>query len=135
MMPFRPSTEWYMLFAGLVTRAVLDGYLTAGWKGLHAIECLLYVGLRISYSNGTNEEQCDGLHNETRRRNRVVADRFEEFDPDELPTLRDAASILFPSFRSNFPQMKDATEAGYENEMSERIRSVSQLRPTRGTEI
>jgi hypothetical protein len=124
-----------MLFAGLVTRAVLDGYLTAGWKGLDAIECLLSVGLRISYSNGTNDEQGDGLHNETlesSHRNRVVVDRFEEFDPDELPTLQDAASILFPSFRSNFPQMKDATETGYESEMLERIRSVSQLWSTLG---
>ena len=127
----RPSTEWYILFTGLLTRAVLDGYLTAGWKGIDAIECLLSIGLRVSYSNGQNEEQGDGAQNETRdstRRNGGLVDSFEEFDPDELPSLQDAANILFPSLRTNFPHMKDGTEAEYEGELLERIRMVSRPR-------
>ena len=127
----RPSTEWYILFAGLLTRAVLDGYLTAGWKGIDAVECLLSIGLRVSYSNGKNEEQGDGAQNETQdstHRNGDLVDRFEEFDPDELPSLHDAANILFPSLRTNFPHMKDGTEAEYEGELLERIRMVSKPR-------
>ena len=127
----RPSTEWYILFAGLLTRAVLDGYLTAGWKGIDAAECLLSVGLRVSYSNGKNEDQGDGAQSETRdstHRNGDLVDRFEEFDPDELPSLQDAANILFPSLRSSYPHMKDATEAEYEGELLERIRMVSKPR-------
>ncbi|KAF8657562.1 hypothetical protein AX16_002199 [Volvariella volvacea WC 439] len=41
----RPTREWYLLLAGLLTRAVLEGYLTAGWRGFEAVECLLSVGL------------------------------------------------------------------------------------------
>ncbi len=29
----RPSRQWYMLLAGLLTRAVLEGYLTDSWRG------------------------------------------------------------------------------------------------------
>ncbi|THU86515.1 hypothetical protein K435DRAFT_970239 [Dendrothele bispora CBS 962.96] len=43
----RPSREWYLLLAGLVTRAALQGYLTAGWRGKDAVECLFMIGRGI----------------------------------------------------------------------------------------
>ncbi|KIK66766.1 hypothetical protein GYMLUDRAFT_69866 [Collybiopsis luxurians FD-317 M1] len=47
-----PSREWYHLLAGLLTRAALQGYLTAGWRGVNAVECLLGVGLGIDLQHG-----------------------------------------------------------------------------------
>jgi hypothetical protein len=43
----RPSSEWYGLCAGLLTRAVLEGYVCGGWKGLGALETLMKVGLGL----------------------------------------------------------------------------------------
>ncbi|KAF9056832.1 hypothetical protein BDP27DRAFT_1433491 [Rhodocollybia butyracea] len=42
-----PSREWYHLLAGILTRAALQGYLTAGWRGVNAVECLMGLGLGI----------------------------------------------------------------------------------------
>lgn len=44
---FRPTQEWYGILAGLLTRAVLEGYLSHGWKGPLGMECILGVGLGI----------------------------------------------------------------------------------------
>lgn len=44
---FRPTREWYGILAGLLTRAVLEGYLSRGWKGPLGMECLLGVGLGL----------------------------------------------------------------------------------------
>jgi hypothetical protein len=41
-----------MLLAGLLTRAVLEGYLTAGWRGIKPAECLLLVGIGINRNGG-----------------------------------------------------------------------------------
>ena len=40
-----PTTEWYLLLAGLLTCAVLEGYLTASWVSLTPLQVLLGVGL------------------------------------------------------------------------------------------
>lgn len=61
----RPSREWYMLLAGLLTRAVLEGYLTAGWRGAKAVECLLTVGLGIDEEA---EKRCRERRKERERR-------------------------------------------------------------------
>ena len=107
---FRPTREWYLLLAGLLTRAVLEGYLTGGWKGLQAAECLLTVGLGVEYgtaSKGSEDE------------------RFQEFDPDDLPSLADAVKLLFPSLRDNVPSRRSVAEDEYEAEMFERLKRVS----------
>ena len=106
---FRPTREWYMLLAGLLTRAVLEGYLTAGWRGLQAAECLMTVGL------GIEDRPVDEGQDE----------RFKEVDPDDLPTLTDAVRLLFPSLRdANTPSRKGLSEDEYEAEMFERLRKV-----------
>ncbi|KAH9990686.1 hypothetical protein BJV77DRAFT_1068760 [Russula vinacea] len=40
-----PTVQWYFLLAGLLTRAVLEGYLTAEWRGLAPLQVLLSFGL------------------------------------------------------------------------------------------
>ncbi|KAF8626928.1 hypothetical protein AX17_006429 [Amanita inopinata Kibby_2008] len=107
----RPTREWYMLLAGLLTRAVLEGYLTAGWRGSQAVECLLTVGLGVQDASSTKvgmEEEEEEL--------------FEEFDPDDLPSLTDAVKLLFPGLRNSTSMRKGLAEEEYELEMYERLR-------------
>ena len=103
-----PTREWYLLLASLLTRAVLEGYLTAGWRGLDPVRCLLTVGLGMAEGDH-HDEPLDG---------------FEEFDPDGLPTLREAMKVLFPSSKSLSPPGKSQAEEEYELEMHDRMRMV-----------
>ena len=109
----RPSLEWYMLLAGLLTRAVLEGYLTAGWNGLQAIQCLLLVGLGLNSNPGIQEEGDD------------EEAEFADMDPDELPNLVDAVKVLFPALRDGALSPKGREEEEYEAEMLERLSKVS----------
>lgn len=87
-----PTSEWYALFAGLLTRAVLEGYLLKGWKGTWAAETLLSLGLSDSLRRGMSGEK-------------AVSNIFElvegepptvnELDPDDLPSVLEAGRILF----------------------------------------
>ena len=111
----RPSLEWYMLLAGLLTRAVLEGYLTAGWSGLQAIQCLLLVGLGLNSNTGNlpvEEEEEEEAE-------------FADMDPDELPNLVDAVKVLFPALRDGGLSPKGREEDEYEVEMLERLSKVS----------
>jgi hypothetical protein len=105
-----------MLFAGLLVRATLEGYLTGGWWGLEAVECLLSVGLGISddgFGQGDLLDDADSA--------------FAWFDPDELPSLREAARIMFPALRTARNGMliqREGPEAEFEAEMDERLRRV-----------
>ena len=110
----RPSLEWYMLLAGLLTRGVLEGYLTAGWSGLQAIQCLLLVGLGLNPNAGKTEEEGEEEEAE-----------FADMDPDELPNLVDAIKVLFPSLRDGGLSPKGREEEEYEVEMLERLSKVS----------
>ena len=87
-----PTREWYALLAGLLTRAVLEGYLLKGWEGTWAAETLLGLGL----SDGFRGERLD---------KKAASDVLEfvegelptvnELDPDGLPSVLEAADILF----------------------------------------
>ena len=107
-----PSLEWYMLLAGLLTRAVLEGYLTAGWNGVQAIQCLLLVGLGLNPNPGNQEEVDEEAE-------------FADMDPDELPNLVDAVKVLFPALRDGALSPKGKEEEEYEAEMLERLSKVS----------
>ncbi|KAJ6504570.1 hypothetical protein C8R47DRAFT_1209855 [Mycena vitilis] len=98
---------WYLLLAGLLTRAVLEGYLTAGWRGPDAVDCLLKVGLGL----GTPQQgDAPGLR-----------DDFAQFDPDELPSLLDTARMLFPAaLRDGNAANKGLAEEEFEMEMETR---------------
>ncbi|ESK95285.1 hypothetical protein Moror_3958 [Moniliophthora roreri MCA 2997] len=103
----RPSREWYLLLAGLLTRAALQGYLSAGWRGSDAVECLLTVGLGLSMGDAEAQDSDD---------------EFEEFEPDELPSLLDSVKMLFPALRAGAPPKKTHAEEEYELEMDDRLR-------------
>ncbi|KAI5120116.1 hypothetical protein M0805_002200 [Coniferiporia weirii] len=103
---FRPTHEWYGILAGLLTRAVLEGYLSRGWKGPAGMECLLGVGLGLGPSI-PNAKEAD-------------EDEFIHLDPDDCPSLLDAAKILFPNLCRQV-RVSDGPEAAYEVEMLERI--------------
>ena len=105
----RPSREWYLLLAGLLTRAALEGYLTAGWIGLEAVQCLLGVGLGLTNESTNNDSEGD----------------FKEFDPEGLPSLKNAVKILFPALRTRVAMPKGEAEAEYEADLRERLRRVS----------
>ncbi|KAJ6561926.1 hypothetical protein B0H19DRAFT_1143038 [Mycena capillaripes] len=110
----RPSREWYLLLAGLLTRAVLEGYLTAGWRGPDAVDCLLKVGLGL----GTPMPQAQAQENAGPK-----PDEFAQFDPDELPSLLDAARMLFPAaLRDGNAANKGLAEEEFEMEMETRLR-------------
>lgn len=121
----RPSSEWYMLLAGLLTRAVLEGYLSGGWTRLQAVQCLLLVGFGINENAGKErarqlrEEGDDDEDDE---------EEFANLAPDELPTLVEAIRILFPNLRESSGGQKGKPEEEYEMEMIERLRRVSLTR-------
>ncbi|KAI0719386.1 hypothetical protein C8T65DRAFT_54127 [Cerioporus squamosus] len=132
---FRPSREWYYLFAGLLTRAVLEGYLTANWRGIEPLEVLLGLGLAISpqvvRANGSMRppETSPLSSSATAGRASGSGDPgFTEFDPDDLPELDEAVKVLFPSLRDpmgggNAPvyYQREGAELEYEIEMTERL--------------
>ncbi|KAH6913587.1 hypothetical protein BKA70DRAFT_1096335 [Coprinopsis sp. MPI-PUGE-AT-0042] len=124
----KPTKEWYLLLAGLLTRAVLEGYFTAGWRGVEATECLLLLGLGINVgsleeANPSAEEEedeeevvdsADVDDDEAKRKREKLRkwkkrrkalelfdedEEFSEFHPDEYPSLFEALRVLFPSLR------------------------------------
>ncbi|KAI0359770.1 hypothetical protein OH77DRAFT_1393979 [Trametes cingulata] len=133
----RPSREWYLLLAGLLTRAVLEGYLTAGWRGIEPLEVLLGVGLGAAPAtprpNGQDNRPTSSAGSAPSGTTAGRASggddpEFKEFDPDDLPELEEAARILFPSLREpigggNSPvyYQREGAELDYEVEMTERL--------------
>ena len=93
-----PTVQWYLLLAGLLTRAVFEGYLTAEWRGLEPLQVLLGFGLGgIAISHADDND--DGA---VRRSRAIAADeKYVEFEPDGMPSLSDAVDVLFLSRRAN----------------------------------
>ena len=94
-----PTIQWYLLLAGLLTRAVFEGYLTAEWRGLEPLKVLLGFGLGgIGMSHNVDDDD-DGAG---LRSCAIAADeKYVEFEPDGMPNLSDAVDVLFPSRRVN----------------------------------
>lgn len=129
---FRPSREWYFLLSGILTRTVLEGYITGNWLGVEPLEVLLTVGLGFSpvpdglipSETPSNNDSTPGL-NGGKSRSR---DEFAEFDPDDLPDLEDSIRILFPALKDisllsgtyAYPR-REGAELEYEIEMTERM--------------
>lgn len=147
----RPTREWYLLFAGLLTRAVLEGYLTAGWRGLKPVEALLLVGIglgsrplagsgmggKTTVEDDSEEEETDGSTDDEGSGSEALGDEeeFADFDPDGLPSLTEAIRVLFPGSKmeSDDPltsaaggqqPSKGQAEVDYETEIYERLRRV-----------
>ena len=92
-----PTAQWYFLLAGLLTRAALEGYLTAGWRGLEPLQALLGFGL-----GGAASPDEDGGGAVPRSPVLAADDKYVEFEPDGMPDLSDAVDVLFPSRRANY---------------------------------
>jgi hypothetical protein len=89
-----PTAHWYLLLAGLLTRALLEGYLTAGWTGLAPVQILLGVGLRSAATSDTTTMPLPPAA-------AAEDDEYVEFEPDGMPDLTDAVDVLFPSRSTN----------------------------------
>jgi len=98
-----PTTQWYFMLAGMLTRAVLEGYLNAGWTGLAPVRVLLGVGLGSSATRNAAAPPPSTAD---------VDDKYVEFEPDGMPELSDAVDVLFPSRSANASAGKGD---GYEN--------------------
>lgn len=134
----QPTRAWFALLSGLITRAVLEGYVARGWKGADYIEILMGVGLGIR-DVGTRR-QSSGI-GDFRDDNQlpassapIVEDVRDEFDPDEMPGLVDACKILFSGLVRDtaLPVPLDpietttgTAEQEYVQEMEERMSEVS----------
>ncbi|KAF6755362.1 hypothetical protein DFP72DRAFT_811588 [Ephemerocybe angulata] len=143
----QPTREWYLLLAGLLTRAVLEGYLSGGWKGIEGVLAVLGVGVscerrrgRLVSASGVSsrsaskgpadvkQEEKDSFHLGRDEEDEDDA-LFEEVEPDEYPTLREAVKVLFPSLRGRSKErehgrkdnLKGDAEKEYEDEMKERL--------------
>ena len=132
---FRPTKDWYAMLAGLLTRAVVEGYLSRGWKGPQGMECLLGVGLGLgpNLSKGGFSSQRIKPGETTDKGGPDVdgEDEFAHLDPDDCPSLADAAKILFPTLCKQVSyswqrreKTADGPEAVYEVEMLERTAEV-----------
>lgn len=135
---FRPSREWYFLLAGLLTRAVFEGYMTAQWRGIEPLEVLLGVGLGLTSRpkkstsrNPQSSTRSDGDVTEIDDLKLEDDDEYKEFDPDDLPDLEDAARVLFPSLRDaggrdGAPVLhsREGAELEYQIEMVDRLGRV-----------
>ena len=110
-----PTREWYALLAGLLTRAVLEGYLLKGWKGMWAAETLLRLGL----SDGFRREKLG---------NEPASDIFElvegepptvnDLDPDGLPSVLEAGRILFGEHGAMVEENGEAVELTAQKEFA-----------------
>ena len=133
----RPTRSWYFLLAGFLTRTVLEGYMTGSWRGIEPLEILLCVGLglppKLANPPPGRDGTAPGSHDGGKGKDR---EQFDEFDPDDTPSLDEAMKILFPSLREiptvrgGFPTRRthDA-EQEYETEMTERLTRVRVLLP------
>lgn len=132
----QPTRAWFALLSGLITRAVLEGYVARGWKGADYIEILMGVGLGIR-DVGTRRQSSGigGFRDDNQlpaSSAPVVEDARDEFDPDEMPGLVDACKVLFNGLvrDATSPAMAPldstetttgAAEQEYVQEMEERL--------------
>lgn len=56
-----PSKEWYALLSGIVTRAVLEGYLARGWKGADGLEVLFGLGVGLDWAGIVGADETSKL--------------------------------------------------------------------------
>jgi hypothetical protein len=89
---YLPQREWYALLCGLVTRAVLEGYLLHGWKDTKALEILFGLGNATSRPHGSEA---------------VSSEEHGEHDPDGLLGLRESYWSLFSSSSEGSDALKE----------------------------
>jgi hypothetical protein len=114
--PARPTRKWYALLSGLITRAVLEGYIMCGWKGTDGVEILMGLGMQTpkdlskssesstsaslrKYGRDDEQEDSDSDDEEETPGSKSWLDEDPSLEPDEMPSLEEAGRILFPHAR------------------------------------
>ncbi len=170
----RPTRAWYALLSGMITRSALEGYLGRGWLGAEALEVLFGIGIGVDWhkavekpaddkdalakrprSSSTSsdikpmeEDGVSELRGPTTDASMAEA-HMAQFEPDGLPTLTEAAKILFKcgiptgingtssesstinSYANGFQTTRwsngctTGTNPEWETEMTERVSEVS----------
>ncbi|KAF8317843.1 uncharacterized protein EI90DRAFT_3158662 [Cantharellus anzutake] len=114
----RPTRIWYALLSGMVTRAALEGYLGRGWLGPDALEILFGIGVGVDWedvvekpdeknvstmrarlgstSSDVKSVEDDGVSQKQGSIDTSLSEAYAaQFEPDGMPTLAEAAKILF----------------------------------------
>jgi hypothetical protein len=110
--PWTPTKNWFMLFAGLTTRAVIEGYIVGGWQGFQAAQAVFNIGAP-AVSDPINAED-----------NTDQPGEFAWFEPDELPSLKEAIRTLFPTQEPNAEGGTAEARRTFQEHMQERLRAV-----------
>ena len=134
LLSYIPTREWYAILVGLLTRAILGGYVSRAWKGPLALECLMRVGIGLdsaklaSFDKGKDR---GGEKDKVKDRDwEDEGDEYAHLNPDDLPTLEGAVKIIFPTLRKWDYQTREANmqafsaQKAYEEEMMERLAEV-----------
>lgn len=106
----RPTREWYALLAGLLTRALLEGYLLRNWRGTSAAEVVLNIGptdepdkksrklkkpqTKSIFSRKTQDEPATATAS-TSVTTPEESTSTPFLNPDGMPNLTEASSVLF----------------------------------------
>jgi len=125
-----------------------------GWNGLGALETLMKVGLGLrpevlniptedSPTSSTDDQHYHHHHYQYQHHHHHHHhdDQYEEFDPDDFPTIAESAKVLFPSLRQRATSLnslgmvdqqvvKEAPEQEYEYDMEERLSRFYDVQPT-----
>lgn len=82
----RPTRAWYALLCGIITRAVLEGYIRGRWKGPDPLEVLFGLGLGIT--NKTALKEIKTTDQETANTDIARASNFEGTTRKERKTTK-----------------------------------------------
>lgn len=131
----QPSRAWFALLCGLITRAVLEGYVARGWKGAEYAEILMGVGLGIKGFGTRRTSTGFGAGNAGNAASQpsmeqTVDESKDPYEPDEMPDLIEACKILFNGLVQDMmhPDAKDKAtglaEEEFVSEMEDRMSEV-----------
>jgi hypothetical protein len=109
VVPWSPTKEWFMLLAGLATRAVIEGYTIGGWQGFQPAQTIFSIGMPRTIGAFEEPDQ---------------PDEFAWFEPDELPGLKEAVRTLFPNYEGDGSGIARRI---FFDQMQERLRVVSEI--------
>jgi hypothetical protein len=113
VIPWSPTKEWFLLLAGLATRAIVEGYTVGGWQGFQPAQTVFSIGTRRAIGVADPSLADDQVDQ---------PGEFAWFEPDELPGLKEAVRTLFPDYDGGDGS---AARRIFHEQMQERLRSVS----------
>ncbi|KAF9777349.1 hypothetical protein BJ322DRAFT_1115088 [Thelephora terrestris] len=132
----RPSADGMVFAPVWLTRAVLEGYVCGGWKGLGALETLMKVGLGLRpdvlniptedspspLEEGDNEGSAQQYHHhqQLHSQHHHHDNPYEEFDPDDFPTIIESCETA---------NREGGSEQEYEYDMEERLTRFYDVQP------